>query len=143
LGNYLSHSSPTDSAEEAIFASDNGPFGETAREFGNLGTPDMGNSGPFRDELGEATEGSIRTFAFIRWPDHVPANSSSYAIFSIMDFMPTLAPIVGGKMPIDRPIDEVDQTDVLVGKSAMGHRERLLTFIQSQLVAERSRQFQS
>ena len=40
-----------------VFASDNGPFGEAAREFGNQGTPDMGNPGPFRGELGEATEG--------------------------------------------------------------------------------------
>jgi len=40
-----------------VFASDNGPYGEAAREFGNQGTPDMGNSGPFRGELGEATEG--------------------------------------------------------------------------------------
>ena len=44
-----------------VFASDNGPYGEAAREFGNQGTPDMGNSGPFRGELGEATEGAIRT----------------------------------------------------------------------------------
>jgi hypothetical protein len=36
-----------------VFASDNGPQGETAREHGNQGTPDMGNSGPFRGELGE------------------------------------------------------------------------------------------
>jgi arylsulfatase len=49
-----------------VFASDNGPQGETTREMGNQGTPDMGNSGPFRGELGEATEGSIRTFCFAR-----------------------------------------------------------------------------
>src|SRR5260221_10402340 len=34
-----------------VFASDNGPYGETTREFGNQGTPGMGNSGPFRGEL--------------------------------------------------------------------------------------------
>ena len=51
-----------------VFASDNGPYGEAAREFGNQGTPDMGNAGPFRGELGEVTEGSIRTAAIIRWP---------------------------------------------------------------------------
>ena len=124
-----------------IFCSDNGPFGEVAREFGNLGTPDMGNSGPFRGELGEVTEGSIRTCALVRWPGHVPANSSSYAMFSIMDFLPSLAGIVGGKMPTDRPIDGVDQTDVLLGKSATGHRERLLSFIGPELVAVRWRQF--
>jgi hypothetical protein len=31
-----------------VFAADNGPQGETSREMGNQGTPDMGNSGPFR-----------------------------------------------------------------------------------------------
>ena len=103
-----------------MFASDNGPQGEIAREIGNQGTPDMGNAGPFRGELGEATEGAIRTFAFVRWPGHVKPDTTSYAMFSIMDFFPTLASIVGGKMPTDRPIDGVDQSDVLFGKSAVG-----------------------
>ena len=82
-----------------VFASDNGPQGETAREMGNQGTPDMGNSGPFRGELGEATEGSIRTFCFIRWPGKVKPGTSSYAMFSIMDFFPTFARLIGGKIP--------------------------------------------
>jgi arylsulfatase A-like enzyme len=124
-----------------MFASDNGPQGETAREMGNQATPDMGNSGPFRGELGEATEGAIRTMAFIRWPGHVKPGTTSYAMFSIMDFMPTLASIVGGKMPTDRPIDGIDQSDVLFGKSAVGHRENLLTFIGWHLVAERWKQW--
>ena len=124
-----------------MFASDNGPWGEVPREFGNQGTPDMGNSGPFRGELGEVTEGSIRTFAFVRWPGHVKPDTTSYAMFSIMDFMPTLASIVGGKMPTDRPIDGVDQSDVLFGKSAVGHRDSLLTFIGPQLVAARWKQW--
>ncbi|HEX8800911.1 MAG TPA: sulfatase-like hydrolase/transferase, partial [Terriglobales bacterium] len=93
-----------------VFASDNGPAGEAEREFGNLGSPDMGNSGPFRGELGEVTEGSIRTCAIIRWPGHVKPNTTSYAMFSIMDFMPTFAHILGAKMPTDRAIDGVDQT---------------------------------
>jgi hypothetical protein len=112
-----------------VFASDNGPYGEAAREFGNHGTPDMGSSGPFRGELGELTEGAIRTAALIRWPGQIKPNTTSYAMFSIMDFLPTFAHIVGGKMPTDRPIDGVDQTDVLLGNSAMGHRENLLSFI--------------
>jgi arylsulfatase A-like enzyme len=124
-----------------VFASDNGPYGETAREFGNQGTPDMGNSGPFRGELGEVSEGSIRTFAFIRWPGHVKPNTTSYAMFSIMDFFPTLASIVGGKMPTDRPIDGMDQSDVLFRNSAVGHRNSLLSFIGPQLVAARWKQW--
>lgn len=124
-----------------VFASDNGPWGENAREFGNQGTPDMGSSGPFRGELGEATEGSIRTCAIIRWPAQVKPNTTSYAMFSIMDFLPTLAHIVGGKMPTDRPIDGVDQTDVLLGTSTTGHRESLLSFIGGDLVAARWKQW--
>jgi arylsulfatase len=112
-----------------VFASDNGPYGETVREFGNGGTPDMGNSGPFRGELGEVTEGSIRTAAIIRWPGHVKPDTTSYAMFSIMDFLPTFAHIVGGRMPTDRPIDGVDQTDVVLGTRAMGHREHLLSLL--------------
>jgi len=56
-------------------------------------------------------------------------------MFSIMDFLPTLASIVGGKLPTDRPIDGIDQSDVLFGKSEAGHREDLLSFIGPELVA--------
>jgi arylsulfatase A-like enzyme len=124
-----------------VFCSDNGPQGESAREHGNQGTPDMGNAGPFRGELGEATEGAIRTCAIIRWPGHVKPNTTSYAMFSIMDFMPTFARVVGGKMPTDRPIDGVDQTEVLTGATEMGHRESLLSFIGADLVAARWKQW--
>jgi arylsulfatase len=124
-----------------VFASDNGPYGEAAREFGNHGTPDMGNSGPFRGELGEVTEGSIRTAALIRWPGQIKPNTTSYAMFSIMDFLPTFAHIVGSTMPTDRPIDGVDQTEVLLGNSAIGHRESLLSFIGGDLVAARWKQW--
>ena len=124
-----------------VFASDNGPQGETAREMGNQGTPDMGNSGPFRGELGEATEGSIRTFCFIRWPGKVKPGTSSNAMVSIMDFFPTFARLIGSKVPTDRPIDGVDQTDVLFGKSETGNRDSLLTFIGPDMVAARWKQW--
>ncbi|MGA7663873.1 MAG: sulfatase-like hydrolase/transferase, partial [Pseudolabrys sp.] len=124
-----------------VFASDNGPYGETAREFGNHGTPDMGSSGPFRGELGEVTEGAIRTAAIIRWPGKVKPNTTTYAMFSIMDFLPTFANIIGGRLPTDRPTDGVDQTDVLLDNSAIGHRESLLSFIGADLVAARWKQW--
>ena len=120
-----------------VFASDNGPQGETAREMGNQGTPDMGNSGPFRGELGEVTEGSIRTAAIIRWPGKVQPGSTSYAMFSIMDFFPTFANLIGAKLPSDRPIDGVDQSDVLSGKGKTGKRGSLLTFVGANLMAVR------
>ena len=124
-----------------IFASDNGPWADLAREFGNQGTPDRGTSGPYRGELGEVTEGSIRTCCLIRWPGHVQPGTTSYAMFSIMDFLPTLASICGGKLPADRPIDGVDQSDVLFGRSAEGQRKSLLSFIGPELVAVRWKQW--
>ncbi len=126
-----------------VFASDNGPTGHyfMTWDASGLGLPDMGNSGPFRGALGEATEGSIRTFAFIRWPGKVKLGTSSNAMFSIMDFMPTFAAIIGAKLPTDRAIDGVDQTDVLFGKSAVGNRESLLTFMGPDIVAVRWKQW--
>ena len=43
--------------------------------------------------------------------------------------------------PADRPIDGVDQTAVLLGKTEQGARETLLTFIGPDLVAARWNQW--
>ena len=87
------------------------------------------------------TEGSIRTVCFVRWPGKVKPGTSSNAMFSIMDFFPTFAGIIGAKMPTDRPIDGVNQLDVLLGKSETGNRESLLTFIGADMVAARWKQW--
>ena len=122
-----------------VFASDNGPDGPVSRPFGG-DMPDMGSSGPWRGALGDISEGSIRTAAIIRWPERVRPRSSN-AMFSIMDFFPTFARIVGGKVPDDRPIDGIDQTDLLLGGNDNGRRENLLTFVGPSLVAVRWKQF--
>ena len=124
-----------------VFASDNGPDGPGAQAFGG-DMPDIGSSGPYRGALGDVSEGSIRTLAMIRWPDQIPPRSS-YAMFSIMDFFPTFAQLSGGKVPDDRPIDGVDQSDLLLGKSDSGRREHLLTFVGPNLVAARWKQFRA
>ena len=97
--------------------------------------PTWASPGPFRGELGEATEGSIRTFCFIRWPGHIKPEHHLLRHVLEMDFLPTFAAILGAKLPTDRPIDGVDQTAVLLGNSETGARESLLTFIGPDLVA--------
>jgi len=62
-------------------------------------------------------------------------------MFSIVDCLPTFARVVGARMPTDRQIDGVDQTDVLLGNSAMGHRESLLSFVGGDPVAARWKQW--
>lgn len=124
-----------------VFASDNGPDGPGARTFGG-DMPDIGTPGPYRGALGDVSEGSIRTAAMIRWPDRISARSS-HAMFSIMDFLPTLARLTGGKVPDDRPIDGLDQSDLLLGRNDGGRRDHLLTFVGSDLVAARWKQFRA
>ena len=124
-----------------VFASDNGPDGPAVRAFGG-DMPDIAFSGPYRGALGDVSEGSIRTAAIIRWPGRITPRSS-YAMFSIMDFFPTFARLAGGKVPDDRPIDGVDQTDVLLNGNDTGHREQLLTFVGPDLVAARWKQFRA
>ena len=46
-------------------------------------------------------------------------------------------------MPDDRPIDGVDQTDLLLGRNDTGGRDHLLTFVGSVLVAARWKQFRA
>lgn len=124
-----------------VYASDNGPTGDEFKDWSALGIPDMGSPGPFRGALGASSEGSIRTFCFIRWPGHVKPDTKSYAMFSCMDFLPTFASILGRELPDDRPIDGVDQTKVLTGESAKGARESLLSFVGGDLVAARWQQW--
>lgn len=116
-----------------VFMSDNGPMRTNT-------WPDSGSAGPFRGELGDPLEGSIRTIGMIRWPGKIKPGTSN-EMFSTMDFMPTFARIVGAKMPEDRPIDGVDQLEFLLGKQPKSNREHLITFTGDQLQAVRWRQF--
>lgn len=120
-----------------IWISDNGPTmtGTTAAEI------HAGDAGPFRGELGDAYEGSIRTAGMIKWEGKIKPQSTN-EMFSIHDFLPTLANIVGGKMPRDgRPIDGVDQSDFLLGKQENSNRQHLLTFLGDRLAAVRWNQY--
>ena len=49
-----------------VFMSDNGPMRTST-------WPDSGSAGPFRGELGDPLEGSIRTVGMIRWPGRRPS----------------------------------------------------------------------
>jgi arylsulfatase A-like enzyme len=60
---------------------------------------------------------------------------------SIHDFFPTLAKIIGAKVPEDRPIDGMDQSGFFTGKESKSNRESLITFIGEEIVAVRWRQY--
>ena len=123
-----------------VFASDNGPGWTGARNFGG-DMPDIGTPGPYLAHSA-MERGVVRTAAIIRWPERFRPRSS-YEMFSIVDFFPTFARVASGKVPDDRPIDGVDQTALLLGSSDTGSREHLLTFVGSDLVAARWKQFRA
>jgi arylsulfatase len=118
-----------------IWLSDNGPSPMA-------GPPDSrgGSSGPFRGEVGDALEGSLRTIGMIKWPGKIAPRASNEMV-SIHDFFPTLAAAIGATVPTDRPIDGVDQSAFFTGKQAKSNRESLLTFIGDEIVAVRWRKY--
>jgi len=123
-----------------VWTSDNGP--ETLQGPG-ITYGAQGDSGPFRSEFPSAWEGAIRTPCVIRWPGHVRAGRSSNQIVSILDFYRTFAHIAGAseKVPTDRPIDSIDQTDFLLGKQEKSNRDFVMFFHGGDLLAIKWRNF--
>ena len=97
-----------------IFTSDNGA------EFIQ---PWDGWAGPWRGQYFTALEGGIRVPFMIRWPGKVPAGRVSNEIVHGVDLFPTLAKIAGAKVPNDRAIDGIDQSDFFLGISEKSNRE--------------------
>ena len=99
-----------------------------------------GSNGPFRGELGDALEGSIRTIGMIKWPGQIAPGVSNEMV-SVHDWFPTLASIIGASVPTDRPIDGVDQSAFCTGEQEKSNRESLITFIGEEVAAVRWRQY--
>jgi arylsulfatase len=119
-----------------IWLSDNGPAQTQATNFDYMGS----SPGPFRGEVGDALEGSLRVPGMIKWPGKIKPGKSN-GMVSIHDFLPTLANIIGAQVPKDRPIDGVDQSDLFLGKSEESARESLISFIEGEIAAVRFREW--
>jgi arylsulfatase len=113
-----------------IFTADNGP--EAVPEGTNTAAVDYpipGTAGPWRGTLFTGFEGSLRVPFAARWPGKIPAGSVSDEIVHAMDLYPTFARIAGGKVPDDRVIDGVDQTDFFLGQQKKSNREGLIVYM--------------
>jgi arylsulfatase A-like enzyme len=123
-----------------IFASDNGP--ETMAGIG-IQYGGQSDSGPFRGEFPSAWEGAIRVPAIVRWPGRTQPGRVSNEVISILDFYSSLATVAGGanRVPSDRPIDSIDQSDFLFGKQQKSNREHLMIFHGQDLLAVKWRNY--
>lgn len=109
-----------------VFTSDNGA------EFYK---PWDGWSGPWRGQYFTALEGGIRVPFLIRWPGQIPAERVSNEIIHGVDMFATFAKLCGAKVPRDRPIDSVDQSEFLLGKTENSAREGFPIFCAERLQA--------
>ena len=72
----------------------------------------------------------MRVPAMIRWPGKVPAGVVTNEMVAAVDWLPTLAGMVGASqlVPKDRPIDGVDASGFMLGKSDTTGRDSYMFF---------------
>jgi arylsulfatase A-like enzyme len=90
-----------------IFTSDNGPwlsYGDHA-----------GSAYPLREGKGSNWEGGTREPCIMRWPGHIPAGTESRQMLMTIDLFPTIAKLIGAKLP-DHPIDGLDVWPIISGQ---------------------------
>ena len=107
-----------------VLSSDNASGG-AVMQFGGS------TNGPWRgDFFNTPFEGSMRVPAMIRWPGKVPAGMISNEILAAEDWLPTLAGLAGASnlVPKDRPIDGVDASAFMLGKSKTTGRDSFMFF---------------
>eukprot|EP00050_Salpingoeca_kvevrii_P019850 m.91310 g.91310 ORF g.91310 m.91310 type:complete len:533 (+) comp8600_c0_seq3:4174-5772(+) len=93
-----------------------------------------GSVGPFKGQWQKTTggggssakmtlwEGGHREPGVAWWPGTVPANTTTTALSSTMDLMPTFLSLAGLPLPTDRQLDGIDLSPVLKGQSQTGHK---------------------
>jgi arylsulfatase A-like enzyme len=107
-----------------ILSSDNATGGATPQDGGR-------QNGPWRgDFFYTPWEGSMRAPAMIRWPGKVPAGVVTQEMLAAVDWLPTVAGMMGAsnRVPKDRPIDGVDASAFMLGKSNMTGRDTYMFF---------------
>lgn len=117
-----------------VFTSDNGP--QTLQGIG-VDFGGQSDTGPFRGEFPSGWEGAIRTPCVIRWPGRARPGRVANGIVSLLDFYRTFARLAGAddKVPVDRAIDSIDQTEFLFGDVESSPRESVMFFHNNRLLS--------
>ncbi|HWC89012.1 MAG TPA: sulfatase/phosphatase domain-containing protein, partial [Pirellulales bacterium] len=68
-----------------------------------------------REGKGTCWEGGVREPCVMRWPGHIPAGTSNDSMLMTIDLLPTIAGLVGAKLPA-LPIDGLDVWPLVAGK---------------------------
>ncbi len=94
-----------------FFCSDNGPADGLAKK-------GIASAGPFKGHKHQMYEGGLLVPACAVWPSVIPSGTSTEVRCSTVDFLPTVAAIVGNskKKKDARPIDGIDLLPVIRGE---------------------------
>jgi arylsulfatase A len=103
------------------------------------GSRHKGSNGPLKGKKGRTDEGGMRVPCVVRWPGFIPAGSSSAAVTSTIDLLPTFAKLAGAVPSRDRTIDGHDIWPILSGQpGAESPHEAFYYYQMDQLQAVRS-----
>lgn len=124
VGAVKAASDDTDKDNTLIwFTGDNGPWQEKCQYAGSMGP----FAGKWQTSRGGGSakqttwEGGHRVPTVAYWPGRIAANTTSSALLSGMDILPTLVSLAGATLPSDRPYDGIDATNVLLHQEQTGH----------------------
>ena len=106
-----------------VIMGDNGHFTKYSPESGF--TPMV-----FRGGKGDTTEGGVRVDAFVRWPGMIGRYEIVGDIVHVTDLFTSLARFGGAsdKIPLDRIIDGVDQTALMLEGETHGRRDYVFLY---------------
>jgi len=108
-----------------VFTSDNGAS--------------TGSNLPLRGKKGSTDEGGMRVPCVVRWPGKIAPGTTCDAVTSTIDLLPSLAALVGAKLPEGRILDGRDIGPLLAGeKDAVSPHEAFYYYQMDQLQAVRS-----
>lgn len=102
-----------------ILSSDNGPvvddgYDDHAEELLNGHHP----SGPWRGYKYSAYEGGCMVPAIVRWPAHIAKGKTSDALISQIDWMASLASLIGARLPKGSAPDSENRIGTLLGDNS-------------------------
>jgi arylsulfatase A len=110
-----------------LFTSDNG----TPRDKG-------GSNAPWGGWAYSTSEGGMRMPCMVRWPGQIPAGKTCSELCTMMDLLPTLTRLAGGRVDASRVIDGKDIWNLWVGApGAESPHEAFYYYMADQLQAVR------
>jgi arylsulfatase len=115
-----------------VFLSDNGPWIEDS--IGDHG----GRADPLRGAKMQSWEGGPRVPCIMRWPGKIPAGTTSDAMTTAMDYLPTFAALANAELPENLVVDGKDIFPLVSGATGKSPHDAYFYYCHTHLHAVRT-----